>query len=606
MNAMVVQSFIIISGTFPEKGMTVLYLDDESKIRSELGDWVIDNNDNRKLFNLAVNKEYYSLEFIRSYIAFTKYRTISDAIGRRGYFSITIAVPTQYHISWNITKILDDIVAKFIEVNLVDNKIKRNISGLLEIEEIFNNYVKSNDSILREWPDSSQYEQYGFLIYKNDEIKDYLQDPWREQYKGYRRVYFFSESLRSVLPSSDIFNPISDLKPRDDRFKLAVTAVDEGGKEVKDASIKINGKETDTIDEIRDSETIEIEVSRDFYNDYNLPSTSIKDLDDDESLKIKKDPKLYEIGGLELTITLISKRYEYRIILVAADDKQLKRRHIKIDDYRPKRIEGDNTSYIFEDLKFKNDTAKLVIESDEDHKYKRDEKELKIDSDVRRQEKKIKLQLKPIITEKDKKVEKENKNKPEGVNGRKIKIKNIIIYILSALVFITFSFLAYVLWLKDDSETKIDKEETEINEAADTINEANTTDGVEIEEKSKEEDSMIDSLQAELDEILAFANGIEFTPDSVEVYLGKLEEIGTTGYKDSLEYEIDHQGEKKIKGYKYVRTRLENMKDIGETLINLDITSKRRDALRKLVRYHKIYELSEVQNNYLTKIRQRY
>src|SRR5699024_12703174 len=118
--------------------------------------------------------------------------------------------------------------------------------------------------------------------------------------------------------------------------------------------------------------------------------------------------------------------------------------HIINDVYIQTIIKGDITSYIFEDLKYKNDTEKLVIESDEDHKYKRNKKELKIDSNVRRQEKKIKLQLKPIITEKDKKVEKENKNKPEGVNGRKIKIKNIIIYILSALVFITFSFLAYV------------------------------------------------------------------------------------------------------------------------------------------------------------------
>lgn len=615
---MVTQSFLIISGTVPTRGMTVLYLNDESRIRSELGDWVIDENDNRSQFNLAVNKEYYSLEFIKDHIAFTKYRTVYDGVGRRGYFSITIAIPNQYYIPWNVLEILDETTSRFVEINLVNNIIKKNVSGLKEIEEIFNNQVKSNTTKLKKWPDSSQYEQYGFLIYRKDEIQDYLQDPWRKQYKGYKRIYFFDESLRSLVPSSDIFTEIKNLYPRDNRFKLKVKVVNEDGKSVKGVTIKINGKENDTVEEIRDSEEIEIEVSRDFYVDYNIARTAIKDLVEDKNLKIKKVSRPNEIGGLELTVTLNPKKYEYRIILVALDDKPLKGRSISIDDYRPKTIEGDNTTYIFEDLKFHQNTATLVIQGDT--KYKGVEKTVKIDPDVLKQETEIILQLKPTTTEngKDKT---ENKEDHEGNNKRKIKIKNIIIYILSALVIITLSFLAYI-WPKDDLETTKSKEETGINEAVDIATEDNTTLDVEIDEKLIEdiaEEVIIDSIQAELDKILAFVNEDIFDRNELQQYsqnfTGLIGELGRNP-RDSLNYWSENfKGDTILVDIDYVNDRFENLMRIADLIKIIELGKQNKGfefkedmlgAFKEMKTIKKDAKLSKKQNVALSKIISKY
>lgn len=173
--------------------------------------------------------KYYSLDSVMDNIVYTSYVSIFDwDIRARCVLAISVLIDKRYKIGLgkNILNLLDELTSKYLALYLdpITNSIKKINEDWSIFEEIVNKYqveLMAQPKILTLDQNASKY---AVVKYNNEtDIKDYLENPFREQYRGFKEIYFIPAGQQEIVPAPQLTDLTQIVPPREKSYKVELT-----------------------------------------------------------------------------------------------------------------------------------------------------------------------------------------------------------------------------------------------------------------------------------------------------------------------------------------------------------------------------------------------
>jgi len=170
------------------------------------------------LFNLTVDdskacasgQKVYAIRFTADNIIFSKYKIICDVRGekRTGFIAFSLFLPLNKKLTGkDIINLLEDVSSEYCRTHIADNNLNEVIKDWSFLEKIANEYEKklqavSNETAVNMNSDSKENAFVYFpYIYKDPdtlketkyELHDIFDNPFQEEYNGFRQVLFIEK-----------------------------------------------------------------------------------------------------------------------------------------------------------------------------------------------------------------------------------------------------------------------------------------------------------------------------------------------------------------------------------------------------------------------------
>ncbi|MBR6111978.1 MAG: hypothetical protein IKQ08_08545 [Paludibacteraceae bacterium] len=153
-----------------------------------------------------LGKCFYSLSFIPEGCIFSKYTFVLDTPRSNGFgfLGVDVFVPSSKRVQ-SINELLDELIGGYVSSYVKDNGINNNEAEIKAKEDFYfadnllSKYAESGRSV-EEQSFSSGAKTPSFYLYKSsDELKALLDEPYRAEYKDYKRVFLIDSKDQGIL-----------------------------------------------------------------------------------------------------------------------------------------------------------------------------------------------------------------------------------------------------------------------------------------------------------------------------------------------------------------------------------------------------------------------
>jgi hypothetical protein len=191
------------SGTKGRKGQALIL---KRKIKEEIFDISQLFNDSRIYFNeenISCNGDkFYSIKVSMGYKILSKYLTLLDGTSSRtGYIASHVLIPLEYSIMEPglSLKVLDDLLQKYIDNYVSNNKIKDEIEDPYVFEDITDIICLTKNAVYEKVTEASS-TQRGHISFENhEELSLYFDSPYRKKFTQYDEVVLVEKSKVNML-----------------------------------------------------------------------------------------------------------------------------------------------------------------------------------------------------------------------------------------------------------------------------------------------------------------------------------------------------------------------------------------------------------------------
>lgn len=222
----------------------------------------------------TIGQEAYAIRHVNNSIIFSKYKIIRDVRGdkRTGFVAFSLFMSNDKELlGSDIISLLDRVSEEYCQRYIIDNNLNEVNEAWGFLDRISSEYKSkirtvSFDDI--EKLDSGSKDD-AFIYYKNNgELKSYFDEPFQDEFGGYRQVLFVSEelkgkpenSLNALRHSDDNLTGIVDLE--NIKYKLLFNSPAKGGVTI---NVKVNGEIRSNKNKIRREDELEITWENSYY-----------------------------------------------------------------------------------------------------------------------------------------------------------------------------------------------------------------------------------------------------------------------------------------------------------------------------------------------------
>lgn len=302
-------------------------------------------------------KNFYGVAFNGIGCIFTKYILgYDEQRGFLGNISISVYIPNNQKMAGaDLKALLDDLINTYCSIYISNYSFNNKQEDWFLFTSLANGYDTKLSNVS---PDDVENYQQGkqdaaYLLYSsNDELQKYLSNPYQEEYKEYKQVYFIENSSQDLLNAIK-HSPNANLTDKIDWENPFYRLREYHGKAKNGISIEIraNGKLRNNKDKIFKKDNVTLRYSKNKYfedikKDGKLTEPQIR-----EYLKIDENAKKIDIVK-EVELVPIPKDFRFDV----KDHNGNRIENAKIDcksnySNKPKEITGNTITFLGEELK---------------------------------------------------------------------------------------------------------------------------------------------------------------------------------------------------------------------------------------------------------------
>ncbi|MBA6151523.1 hypothetical protein [Gelidibacter maritimus] len=169
----------------------------------------------------SLGKSVYAIDFVTNGCVFRKYKIVKDALRNNatGFIAFSVFLPSDERLSGvDIKSILDKLQSHYVDNYIINNQMNRGERTQIIQEDwtfvadILSKYNTLQDHSINQLQPGTK--EAAFIYYKNDdELIEYLDKPFQEEYCEYKQVLLIDSELRLNCDVLDIMrNSGIDLK----------------------------------------------------------------------------------------------------------------------------------------------------------------------------------------------------------------------------------------------------------------------------------------------------------------------------------------------------------------------------------------------------------
>ncbi len=224
--------------------------------------------------------KYYSLDSVKDKIVYSCYVSIFDwDIRSRCVLAISILLDKKYKIGGGkkVKNLLDELTLTYLSLYL--DTMTNSIKKINEDWSIFDNIVNKYHVEALTKPKAITLEEkvskYAIIKYNEADLDDYLDNPFREQYRGFKEIYFIPTMQQEIVAAPQLTDLTQHVPPREKSYKVQINfkASQIGASlpqlEEKHIDFRVNHHKCDLNTEVYNRDEITVEVNHPKCEDFN-------------------------------------------------------------------------------------------------------------------------------------------------------------------------------------------------------------------------------------------------------------------------------------------------------------------------------------------------
>lgn len=168
---------------------------------------------------------FYSLDRKDGYLVYTQCTSIFDSeIRPRSILAISLLIEENKIVDGrHIVSVLNELSSKYIELYLdrFTNSIKDVQEDWSIFEAIVNKYQLCRIAQPKSITLNEHVSNYAVIKYNNEtDIKDYLENPYRDQYRDYKEIYFIPAGKKEIVAAPQLTDLTHLVPPKEKSYKV--------------------------------------------------------------------------------------------------------------------------------------------------------------------------------------------------------------------------------------------------------------------------------------------------------------------------------------------------------------------------------------------------
>lgn len=168
---------------------------------------------------------FYSIIKIADCLIYNRFFTTKDSYGRNmGMVCTSVLMKENYQITDKPTfDFLFELSSLYIKNYFDENteKIKPGAEDWSVFEAMVQNTPTVPARKKKPCPLTEQSGKYGYIKYQNDQdIRDYLDNPWRAEYAGFKEIYFIPSYVQGINVASNLTDLTNVVPPKEKTYQV--------------------------------------------------------------------------------------------------------------------------------------------------------------------------------------------------------------------------------------------------------------------------------------------------------------------------------------------------------------------------------------------------